>query len=308
MHWSEDTRFKRTEIAQFHGLKSKLRTEDSEFWKHLQAPVTIREHGPVHHVDICQVDPFHVAVTGATRVQIFNPATNTVSKTLSKFREAALGGKFRGDGKLLSVGSDDGSLKIFDVATKTLLRTMIGHTNATHVGQFIDTKTLASFSDDKTVRVWDIATEEETLQFAKHTDYVRTGCIAPNSTDIIVSGSYDHTVMIWDRRQSQPVHTLAHGCPVEAVMMLPNGTMLVTAGGNEVKIWDLVANNRLLKTISTHNKTVTSLGLARNNSRLVTGSLDRQLKFHDVSTFKTVHSLSFPSPILSAGVSVSCDN
>ena len=88
--------------------------------------------------------------------------------------------------------------------------------------------------------------------------------------------------------------------------MLPNGTMLVTAGGNEVKIWDLLSGgNRLLKTISAHNKTVTNLSLARDQTRLVTSSLDRQLKFHEISTFKTVHSLSLPSPILSAAVAVS---
>ena len=97
-----------------------------------------------------------------------------------------------------------------------------------------------------------------------------------------------------------------HGCPVECVLMLPNGTMLVTAGGNEVKIWDLLSGgNRLLKTISAHNKTVTNLSLARDQTRLVTTSLDRQLKFHEISTFKTVHSLSLPSPILSAAVAVS---
>jgi len=42
--------------------------------------------------------------------------------------------------------------------------------------------------------------------------------------------------------------------------------------------------------------------MGRNGTRLVTTSLDRQLKFHDISNFKTVHSLSLPSPILSAAV------
>ena len=304
--WSQDTRFKRTEIIKFPTLRSKLQTEDSDFWRHLQAPVTIREYGPVQSVDVSPVDPYFVAVTGSSRVQIINPATNDVSKTLSKFRETALGGKFRSDGNLICVGSDDGSMKVFQVATKTLLRTLSGHENATHAGCFLDMKSLVSFSDDKTVRLWDISTEDELMRFDKHTDYVRAGCISPTSSDLIISGSYDHSVYIWDRRQAtDPIHSIMHGCPVEAVMMLPSGTMLVTAGGNDVKIWDLLSGNRLLKTISTHNKTVTSLSLARENTRLVTSSLDRQIKFHDLSTFKTVHSINFPSPILSTGVAVS---
>ena len=47
-----------------------------------------------------------------------------------------------------------------------------------------------------------------------------------------------------------------------------------------------------------------SLLLLQNSTRLVTASLDRHLKFHDLNTFETVHTIPFPSPILSAGVSV----
>jgi U3 small nucleolar RNA-associated protein 15 len=140
--------------------------------------------------------------------------------------------------------------------------------------------------------------------YFKLQDYIRAGCVSPISSDILVSGSYDHSVNVWDKRSSSPaIHTFVHGSPVEAVLMLPNGTLLVTAGGSEVKIWDLLAGNRLLTTINAHNKTVTSLGLATNNTRLVTASLDRQLKLHDLSTWQVVHSLTFPSAILSAGIS-----
>ena len=166
--WSEDTRFRRTEIAQFPFFKNKLRTEDADFWRHLQQPVTIKEFGPVQKVDICPLDPHYVAVTGSSRVQVFNPLNNSVYKTLSKFRETAYGGKFRNDGKLLCVGGDDGGVKIFDVSSKTLLRTLTGHTNATHSSHFLGSKEIATFSDDKTVRLWDISTEEEVARFNGH--------------------------------------------------------------------------------------------------------------------------------------------
>ncbi len=89
--WSVDTRFRQTEISRFPTQKSRLKTADSEFWKHLQTPVMIREYGPVQKVDVSLVDPYYVAVTGSSRVQIFNPETNEVFKQFSKFRETALG-------------------------------------------------------------------------------------------------------------------------------------------------------------------------------------------------------------------------
>ena len=61
-------------------------------------------------------------------------------------------------------------------------------------------------------------------------DYVRTGCVSQTSSDVLVSGSYDHTVKIWDRRQADSTLQLSHGCPVEAVLMMPSGALLVTAG------------------------------------------------------------------------------
>ena len=132
--------------------------------------------------------------------------------------------------------------------------------------------------------------------------------MSPTCSDLIVSGSYDHVAKIWDRRQPEAsIHSFQHGHPVEAVLMLPNGTLLVTAGGNEVKIWDLV-KSKLLTTFSPHNKTITSLGLANQKTRLVTTSLDHQMKFHDLGTFRPVHSVSFPTAILSGGVAVSIVN
>ena len=122
---------------------------------------------------------------------------------------------------------------------------------------------------------------------------------------MVASGSYDHTVRLFDRRQPDgSTSCFDHGCPVESVVFFPSGTILASAGGHEVKIWDLIAG-RLLAKLTPHNKTITSLGFATNNSRIVTSSLDRQVKLHDVSTFQTVHSINFPSPVLSAAVAVS---
>ena len=92
-----------------------------------------------------------------------------------------------------------------------------------------------------------------------------------------MSGSYDHTVKLWDIRQPEtPTTNFNHGCPVESICLLPNGSLLASAGGHEIRIWDLLAG-KLLTTLSPHNKTITTLGLSSNGTRLVSGSLDRQV-------------------------------
>ena len=60
------------------------------------------------------------------------------------------------------------------------------------------------------------------------------------SNDVFISGSYDHTVKVWDARKGDDgggaFMTLDHGSPVEDVALLPNDALLVSAGGHDVKV------------------------------------------------------------------------
>ena len=61
---------------------------------------------------------------------------------------------------------------------------------------------IISGSDDRKVKLWDLATEEVVWDSkSQHTDYARCVETNPVNSDIFMSGSYDHTVKIWDKRQ-----------------------------------------------------------------------------------------------------------
>ncbi|KAH0641885.1 hypothetical protein KY290_033501 [Solanum tuberosum] len=57
-----------------------------------------------------------------------------------------------------------------------------------------------STKDDAIVKYWDITTESKIYDLLGHKDYVRCGDASPVSDDMFVSGSYDHTVKVWDDR------------------------------------------------------------------------------------------------------------
>lgn len=153
------------------------------------------------------------------------------------------------------------------------------------------------------MKVWDIPTEKDILSFNEHTDYVRAGAVNPTLPDIVLSGSYDSTVKMYDTRTEKQVLSVNHGSPVESIIFLPSAGTFLSAGGTDIKIWDALAGGKLVGSISQHHKTITCLRLASNNKRLLSGSLDRHVKIYDLSTYKVVHTLDYPNAVLSLGVS-----
>lgn len=264
----------------------------------------MKEFGAIDYVSFSPIEPHHFAVTSSVRIQVYNPITKLVVKNLSRFRENAYGGEFRYNGKLLCSGSEEACVKLFDVSSKSLLRLFKGHTAPVHRAHFVHGKPqIASFSDDKTVKVWDIATETATLTYSNHNDYIRAGAVSSVAPDVVLSGSYDNTVSMYDTRTNKTVFTVDHGSPVESLLFLPSGGIFLSAGGTEIKIWDTFGGGKLLGNISQHHKTITCLHLAQDGKRLLSGSLDRHIKIYDVSTFKVVHTLDYPNAVLSLGIS-----
>jgi len=71
-----------------------------------------------------------------------------------------------------------------------------------------------------------------------------------------------------------------------------------------MKIWDILAGGRTLRTLSNHQKTITSVIFDNSCTKILTGSLDHHVKIYDVQDFNVEHSLKYESPILSLGLSV----
>lgn len=183
-----------------------------------------------------------------------------------------------------------------------------GHSAPVHRTFFIkDQPQIASFSDDKCVKVWDIATEKCMVTFEEHIDYVRAGATNPVVPDTLISGGYDNKVKMYDIRTNETIMNVDHGSPIESLLFLPSGSIFLSAGGTDIKIWDTIAGGRLLGSISQHHKTITCLRLASDNKRLLSSSLDKHVKIYDISNYKVVHTLDYPSAVLSLGVSKNDD-
>ncbi|KAE9532124.1 hypothetical protein AGLY_010326 [Aphis glycines] len=297
------TSFKKSFVKPF-ARPSELYTVEDSYWKKLTSPVLVKEFGPIDYVNFSRRAPYHFAISCSARVQVYNPVTKVVTKNLNKFKEAAYGATFRADGHLLCAGGEESVVRLFEVNTKSMLRQFRGHKAAVHRTFFTrDGHHIASFSDDKTVSLWDISSQQISGHYeGYHNDYIRAGCVSPVSENIVVSGGYDKQINMFDSRTKSVTMSVDHESPVESLIFLPSGSLLISAGGTEVRIWDVLAGKLLAKLTQNH-KTVTALCLAKQGTAIVTASLDKHVKIYNVSTFQLSHDITYPSAVLSIDIS-----
>mmetsp|Transcript_8855 Transcript_8855/g.19996 ORF Transcript_8855/g.19996 Transcript_8855/m.19996 type:complete len:396 (-) Transcript_8855:149-1336(-) len=182
-----------------------------------------------------------------------------------------------------------------------------GHKAAVHSCQWsLDGLQIFSAGDDKCVKSWDVPTEACVwTQNGGHGDFVRSSARSPASPNSWASGGYDNAVCLWDlrNRDSRPAFKMDHGHPVEDLLFLPSGGLLLSAGGPLVQVWDIIGGCRPITSLSNHQKSVTSLCLDSTRSRLLTGGLDGSVKIHSIQTYAVTHSLRYELPILSLTIS-----
>ncbi|KAG0191502.1 Protein phosphatase PP2A regulatory subunit B [Apophysomyces sp. BC1034] len=146
-----------------------------------------------------------------------------------------------------------------------------------------DGKYLATGAEDKQIRIWDIAKKSVRRVMEGHEQDIYSLEFSSDG-HILVSGSGDHTMMIWDWTTGQCLHKLQirkedeKEPGVTSVAVSPNGRF-VAAGSLDkvVRIWD-VATGRLLERLEGHEDSVYSVAFMPDGKSLVSGSLDKTLR------------------------------
>ncbi len=100
---------------------------------------------------------------------------------------------------VLGAGSDQ-TIKLWNLATRGLVRTFSGHTGEVYaIALNPENNLLASASNDQTLKLWNWETGDLLTTLAGHLAGVKTLAFTPNS-QILVSGSQDMTLKIWQNQ------------------------------------------------------------------------------------------------------------
>ncbi|WP_375513934.1 protein kinase [uncultured Nostoc sp.] len=133
----------------------------------------------------------------ASQRELQNRPCYSLLGTLSGHAWAVLTVAFSPDGKILATGSDDNTIKLWEVNTGQLICTLVGHSwSVVAVAFTADGETLLSASCDKTVKLWKVSTAEEIVTLSGHVDSVSAVAVS-KVTQLIASASRDKTIKLW---------------------------------------------------------------------------------------------------------------
>ncbi|MGF1933476.1 MAG: protein kinase domain-containing protein [Nostoc sp. ChiQUE02] len=168
----------------------------------LAVSVVEREQGDMNSAELKDhsqgaedIPPFPLPPAPLPLVQ--NRPCYSLLSTLSGHAWAVLTVAFSPDGKILATGSDDNTIKLWEVNTGQLICTLVGHSwSVVAVAFTADGKTLLSASCDKTVKLWRVSTAEEIVTLSGHVDSVSAVAVS-KVTQLIASASRDKTIKLW---------------------------------------------------------------------------------------------------------------
>ncbi|NCS42520.1 MAG: protein kinase [Microcystis aeruginosa BS11-05] len=188
-------------------------------------------------------------------------------KTLTGHSDMVTSVVYSPDGRYLASGSDDKTIKIWEVATGKELRTLTGHSDrVSSVAYSPDGRYLASGSSDDTIKIWEVATGKELRTLTGHSSWVKelrtlTGhsgwvqsVVYSHDGRYLASGSGHNTITIWEVATGKELRTLTgHSSRVESVVYSPDGRYLASGSSDDtIKIWE-VATGKELRTLTGHS-------------------------------------------------------
>jgi len=211
-------------------------------------------------------------------VHVLNVQSGTITTISSEETAAATSTAVSPDGRLLAIGSGDGRVRVWNVATRQTVSHVLylGGAPVSALGFSLDGRMLAGGAGvfgtmtECPVKLWDIGSGGELATQQRHRRSVRSIAFSRNNR-FFATGGDDGTVRIWRVEKGQPSMALPAGSQVTSIAFSPDSALLAVGGfGTDVTLWN-VESGKVFSSFLSGDSYVTSLAFAPDGATLVGG-------------------------------------
>jgi WD40 repeat protein len=266
---------------------------------------TLSSHTNVVYIAYFSPDEKLLASSSRDRTaKIWDVATGKELQTFGGFRCAVKAVAFSPNQRMLAASGNDGMLKLWGVKTGKELKSLVHRDSpsidmATYAFEFSrDGKQIYAGNGDGTISVWDVATGKEIRNWQAHPNMVFKLALSSDYRRLISLG--DELVKVWDTTTWRELQTLSiprtpETSAFSSMVAISHDGKLIAASyaefdpkqrsyvGVNAIVWNAATGEKLF-TLSGHKFDVNGLIFTRDNRFLLTGSVDRTIKFWDMRT------------------------
>lgn len=159
-----------------------------------------------------------------------------------------------------------------------------------------DNLQIASCSEGGKIYIWDVKSGKQ-LQILSDTneeepDEISSIAFSPVDKNILVAGSYDDTVCIWDIAKSTKIHILEeHTDAVNSVAFSSDGTKVVSgADDTKIIIWN-ATTGEVINTLEGHSDWIQSVQFSPDDLQIVSASVDNTVCVWDAVAGQSIEHL-----------------
>ncbi len=163
---------------------------------------------------------------------------------------------------------------------------LTGHTGAVLDLQWSrDSDVLFSASADMHLASWDLTSGVRIRRYVGHEEIINAMDISKRGEELLISGSDDGTIGIWDPRTKKAVDYIETDFPITAVAISEAGNEIFSGGiDNVIKVWD-VRKKAVVYSMLGHQDTVTSLRVSPDSQSLLSYAMDSTARTWDIRPF-----------------------
>ena len=160
------------------------------------------------HINIVSIKLYNadtIVVTCDRMIKIYDAHTGELKRSYHTSHLCCI--ECSQDGSMLASGSSDCKVVLWDMASGSVLRELLGHIRTLSVVCFnANASRIVSCSDDNTARIWDVSTGE--CQFTlRHLSSVLSCCFSEDGSKVI-TGCACSAIKVWDSYTGEELRTI----------------------------------------------------------------------------------------------------